>query len=235
MLDALAAGETDVHQLAALADARVRASREELEAALDGKLAAAQRLLLNQQLSRVRLLEQYSDELSAALQQLLQQHGNAIRRLCGVPGIAVCAAEQIIAEIGPEAGAFPSQRKVASWVGVCPGREESAGKSRSDATPHGNRPMRRILAQAAWAAVRTKDSFFQALFKRLLPRLGAQKAIWAVAHRLLRIIWIVLYRKVDYRELGPLAFQPASQQRRIRNMIRELASYGYQLTGPQPA
>jgi hypothetical protein len=95
--------------------------------------------------------------------------------------------------------------------------------------------MRRILAQSAWAAARTKNSFFQLLFKRLVPRLGTQKAIWAVAHRLLRIVWIVLHRKVDYREMGPLAFQPASQQRRVRNMIRELASYGYQVTGPQSA
>ena len=235
MLDALAAGEADAQRLAALADARVRTSREELEAALEGRLAASQRLLLKQQLSRVRLLEQYMEELSAALQQLMQKHGEAITRLCGIPGLAVCAAEQVIAEIGPEAAAFASERKLASWVGACPGREESAGRSHSDATPHGNRPMRRILAQAAWAAVRTKNSFFQILFKRLVPRLGPQKAIWAVAHRLLRIIWIVLHRKGDYREMGPLAFQPASQQRRIRNMIRELASYGYQVTGPQPA
>jgi transposase len=235
MLDALAAGETDAQALAALADARVRASNEELEAALEGTLSLTQRLVLKQQLNRVRLLEQFIEELSSLLQESLQKHREAITRLCAVPGIAVCAAEQMVAELGPEAAAFASERRVASWVGVCPGREESAGKSRSNATPPGNRSMRRILAQSAWAAVRTKNSFFQLLFKRLVPRLGTQKAIWAVAHRLLRIVWIVLHRKVDYREMGPLAFQPASQQRRVRNMIRELASCGYQVTGPDPA
>jgi len=235
MLEALAGGETDRVRLSALADARVRASCEELQAALDGHMTVCQRVLLNQQLSRVKLLEQYIDALSGMLQQCLESHRDAVARLCQIPGIAVCAAEQIIAEIGPEAKAFSSDRKLASWVGICPGREESAGKSRSNACPHGNRPMRRILAQAAWAAVRTKDSFFQHLFKRLVPRLGVQKAVWAVAHRMLRIVWIVLHRGVYYKELGPLALQPASQQRRIRHMIRELASYGFQIAAPQPA
>ena len=123
----------------------MRASNEELEAALEGTLSLTQRLVLKQQLNRVRLLEQFIEELSSLLQESLQKHREAITRLCAVPGIAVCAAEQIVAELGPEAAAFASERRVASWVGVCPGREESASKSRSNATPPGNRSMRRIL------------------------------------------------------------------------------------------
>lgn len=161
ILEAVAAGETDAAVLAALADARVRASSEELRAALNGRMSARQRLLLRQHLLRIRILEQCIEELSQTLQECLHEHGPVIARLCQIPGIGVCAAEQIIAEVGPEAASFPEARKLASWVGVCPGREESAGHSRSDACPRGSRPMRRILAQAAWASVRTKDSYFQ--------------------------------------------------------------------------
>jgi transposase len=94
-----------------------------------------------------------------------------------VPGLGLDSAQQIIAEIGPEAASSPSAGQVASWVGVCPGREESAGESHSNRSPKGNRPMRRLLNQVAWAAVRTKGSYFQNLFRRLLVRKGAKVAI----------------------------------------------------------
>jgi transposase len=232
ILKALAAGESDALRLAALADARVQASQQELAAALSGQMTSLQRLLLNQQLNTLELLERQIDELSQTLAQCLEEHGEAVRRLCEIPGIGLCAAEQIIAELGATAATFPTPCQLASWVGVCPGRQESAGVSRSNASPRGNRPLRRLLAQGAWGAVRTKDSFFQVLFRRLVPRLGIQKAIWALAHRLLHVIWIVLHRRADYHELGPAALQPESQQRRIRKMVRELSSFGYQILAP---
>jgi transposase len=211
-----------------------RASREELAAALTGSRTPLQCLLLRQQLRSVELLESHLEELSAALQVCLKEHRESVHRLCEIPGIGLCAAEQIVAELGPTAATFPSAPQAASWVGLCPGRQESAGVSRSHASPKGNRPLRRVLTQAAWAAVRTKGSFFQITFKRLVPRLGVQKAIWAVAHRLLRIVWIVLHRRTPYREIGPAALHPQALQRRIRKMIRELGQLGYQVT-PTPA
>ena len=232
MLRALAAGESDPLRLAKLADARVQASQQELAAALSGQMTSLQRIVLNQQLNTIALLEEQIEELSRALVQCLEEHQEAVRRLCGVPGIGLSAAEQIIAELGVTAATFPTPEQLASWVGACPGRQESAGVSRSNASPRGNRPLRRLLAQSAWAAVRTKDSFFQVMFRRLVPRLGIQKAIWAVAHRLLRVIWIVLHRQAEYRELGPAALQPQSQQRRIRKMVRELSSLGYHILAP---
>jgi len=119
-----------------------------------------------------------------------------------VPGYGVDSAQQVIAEIGPQAATFPSPAQLASWVGVCPGREESAEVSKSNRCPKGNRQMRRILAQVAQAAARTKGSIFQGLYRRLLPRLGHGKAIWALAHRLCRLTWKILHQGVEYKELG---------------------------------
>src|SRR5437588_11280024 len=130
----------------------------------------------------------------------------AVARLCRVRGGRRDAAHQILAELGPTAAAFPSAPQACSWVGACPGREESAGQSTSNRAPKGNRPMRRLLNQCASAAVKTKDSFFQHLFRRLTPRLGVKKAIWAVAHRLLKIIWKILHQGVEYVEHGPRGF-----------------------------
>jgi transposase len=232
MLAALAAGESDPERLASLADFRLRASKEELTAALTGHMTLCGRLLLKQNLEQIELLDRHMEELSQALADCLKQHWDAIERLCEIPGIGINAAEQIIAELGPAAATFPSPRHVASWIGVCPGRQESAGVSRADTSPKGNRPLRRVLTQVAWAAVRTKGSFFQALFRKLTPRLGTQKALWAVAHRLSHVLWIVLHRKEHYRELGPIALNPRSMQSRLRKMIRQLTSLGYAVVAP---
>jgi len=230
MLEALASGERNPEVLAALADSRLRASKEELVRALSGEMTRNQQLLLRQHLDQIAQIDRHAAELSAALAESLQQHRDAIEHLCEIPGIAVSAAEQIVAETGPCAATFPSPRHLASWIGLCPGRHESAGISRADTSPKGNRPLRRVLTQVAWAAVRTKNSFFQTLFRRLVPRLGTQKALWAVAHRLAHVIWIVLHRKQRYRELGPLATSSASLQIRIRRMIRQLRGFGYAVT-----
>ena len=234
MLKALSLGENDPATLAQLADPRVRATQEELAAALTGHMTALQRLLLRQDLSTIELLEQHMEEVSAELTRSLEQHTAAIERLCEIPGVGVSAAEQILAEVGPTAATFPTQAHLSSWAGLCPGREESAGVSQSNTCPKGNRSLRRILSQVAWSAVRMKNSFFQCLFRRLTPRLGVQKAIWAVAHRILRVIWIVLHRGESYRELGPLAGNPQHIQRKLRRMVRELTHFGYQILAPVP-
>lgn len=234
MLRALVAGQSNAQQLAALAVGRLRASEEELADALAGNLRAPHRLLLEQHLDRIEALERQAAKINQALEQALREHQQALARLCEVPGIAVNSAQQMIAEIGPQAASFPSPAQLASWVGVCPGREQSAGVSRSDASAKGNRSMRRILNQCAWAAARTKGSYFEALFRRLVPRLGVNKAIWAVAHRLLRLVWRILHLQEHYREQGPLAHDAASIQRRFRRLAKELIALGYtvQLTAP---
>jgi transposase len=157
----------------------------------------------------------------------LQSHQEPIARLCENPGLKEDAAEQIVPELGPEAAVFESAAKMASWIGVCPGREESAGESKSNRSPKGNRTMRRLLNQIAWCAVRTKDRFFKELFYRLVPRLGVHKAIWAVAHRIAKVIWKVLHDKVRYIERGPRVLDPQAVKRRVARLARQARQLGF--------
>jgi transposase len=233
MLRALANGTTDPMVIAELKDRRIRASTEELMDALNGKLGEAHRLILRQHLDRIEVIERQRLELEQHLMAETAAQVEIIQRLCAVPGINVMAAYHILAEIGPEANAFPSARQLASWAGVCPGRNESAEVSRSDRCAKGNRFVRSLLAQIAHAATRTKGSYWEDLLARLSKRLGLQKALWAVAHRMLRLIWKLLHDKVDYLERGPRAWDQARIQRRMRNLKRQFAALGYQVTFQQ--
>ena len=230
MLQAIADGETEPARLAALADRRLRATPEELCDALGAcaSLNPVYRKLLQMTLEELRLLEEQSVQLEREMAQLLREHQAAVQRLAEVPGLGVDSAQQIIAEVGASAETFPSAKHLASWVGVCPGAHESAGVNYSHRSPQGNRPMRRILSQAANAAVKTKGSVFQLAYRRLVPRLGHAQAIWAVAHRLCRLIWKILHQAVDYEERGPEVTRSRSK-RRIAKMIRDLRSLGYQV------
>jgi transposase len=140
----------------------------------------------------------------------------------------VDSAQQIIAEVGATAATFPSGKHLSSWVGASPGDEESAEVSQSHRSPKGNRHMRRILNQAANAAVKSKGTVFEIIYRRLVTRLGHNQTIGAIAHRLCRLIWIILHRDVRYEERGP-SVNARSRQRRTTRMIRELRSLGYRI------
>lgn len=230
ILQALAEGRKTAAEMAALADARVRATPEQLTAALEGNLDAVCRSLLQQALARWELMEKQEGALRQELSAQQQSWQAVVERLCGVPGIQVLAAQKIIAAVGPRAAAFPTAGHLASWVGVCPGREESAGISASQHCPKGHRPLRSLLAQLAWAAVRTKGSYFQEIFRRWVPRLGANKAVWAVAHKLIRIIWRILHEEDTYVERGALALDETSRQQKKRRLIRGLRKLGFTVT-----
>ena len=230
MLKALADGATDPAALAALADKRLRATAEQLSDALGActELSPIYRRLLRMFLEELQFLEQQICQLSQEMASLLGQYQDAVQRLAEVPGLGVDSAQQIIAEVGPTAATFLSQKQLSSWVGACPGDEQSAGVSKSHRSPKGNRAMRRILNQAANAAVKLKGSIFAILYCRLLPRLGHKQTIGAIAHRLCRLIWIILHAGVRYEEHGP-AVRDRSQRVRTAKMIRQLRSLGYQV------
>ena len=145
-------------------------------------------------LGELQLLEEQIRQLNQELATLLSQHEDAVARLAAVPGLGPDSAQQIIAEVGAKADSFPSAKHLASWVGACPGEEESAEQSKSHASPKGNRHMARIHNQAAKAAVNSKGTIFEILYRRLVPCLGYNQAIGAIAHRLCRLIWIILHR-----------------------------------------
>jgi len=228
MLKALAQGESDPEKLLALAANNLKASPEELKDALsEAPMAELSRKVLTMQLEELDLIDRHIAALSRELEEALRSQQEAVVRLCEMPGVREDAAWQMIAEIGPEAAVFDTPEQMASWIGVCPGREESAGESTSNRSPKGNRTMRRLLNQIAWGAVRTKDSFFQELFRRLIPRLGVHKAVWAVAHRIARLIWKVLHEKVHYIERGPLAMDALAMKRRVARLTRQMQKLGY--------
>jgi transposase len=230
MLRALAAGETDPAQLAALADAALRATPEQLEDALSAAriLSPMHREILGLSLARLDLIESQIQTLESLVAVGLRAHHDAVQRLAEVPGYGVDSAQQVIAEVGPAAASFPSPEQLSSWVGTCPGREESAEVSRNNRSPKGNRPMRRVLTQIANAAVKSKGSVFQNLYRKLVPRLGHNKAIWAIAHRLCRLTWKILHQGVRYIEFGNRT-NPRAVRKRAAKLLRELRSLGYQI------
>ena len=236
ILAAIAQGESDPEALAQLAHWRVRATPAMLQDALNVKqMRASHRQLLGFHLQRLALIESQIQSLDQALDQCLLPCREAVKRLMEIPGISQTAAHQIIAQVGPDARAFPSSAQLASWVGVCPGRTESAGVSRSDRSPKGNRPMRRVLAQVAHAAVKTKGSQFQKIFQNLVKRLGFSKAVWAVAHRVCKIVWKILHDNVHYSQ--PKKSSPETERRRANRLLNQLRSMGYlvQISKPEQA
>jgi transposase len=141
----------------------------------------------------------------------------------------VDSAQQIIAELGAQASTFPSAAELTSWVGTCPGKDESAEQNHSSRSAKGNKYLRRVLNQAAHAAVAKKGSHFQAVFRRLLPRLGYQSAIWAVAHRLCRVVWKILQEGVRFIEQGH-EVGPREKKKRAQMLARALRKLGYEVT-----
>ena len=230
MLRALADGETDPAALATLGDRRLHASQEQLCDALGAAtyLKSVYRRLVGMALDELELLERHMSQLDQEMASLLSSHQDAVQRLAEVPGLGVESAHQIIAEVGAAARTFPSEKHLASWIGVCPGEQESAGVSASNRSPMGNRFMRRLLNQCAHAAVKVKGSIFEIVFRRLLPRLGFKQAIWAIAHRLTRLIWKILHQGVRYEERGPAVSQK-SRSARTAKMIKELKNLGYRV------
>src|SRR5215510_5992671 len=164
---------------------------------------------------------------------LLRRREDQVQRLAEVPGLGADSAQQIIAEVGATAATFPSEKHLSSWVGACPGSEESAEVNNSGRSPHGNRHMRRILNQAANSAVKLKGSIFEILYRRYVPRLGHKHIIAIITHKLCRVIWKILQRGIRYEERGQ-EVSKASKQKRTRKMIQALRRLGYRIE-PSPS
>jgi transposase len=236
MLDALIQGIDDPAELASLGDGRLHASKEQLADALSGQLTKIQRIVLQLHLQQIDHIERQIADLDQALAAALAQHQDAIERLCEIPGVSVRTAQHIIAETGPRAEVFQSAGKLASWVAVCPGQQESAGVSVSSRSAKGNWMMRRTLSPTAWAAIATKGSEAQRRFRAWRPRLGTQKAAWAVAHYQIRVMWKVLHEGVRYRQPDTEALNHRSLVARAKRALTQLRKLGYDvsITPPQP-
>jgi transposase len=228
ILGALAGGETDPKRLAALADGHLKCTPKELVEALTGKAQAMHQQLLGLYLERLAVIDKQSEQLKTMVAAALENHHEGVVRLAEVPGFGADSAQQLIAEVGADADTFPSAAHLTSWVGTCPGQDESAEENHSSRSPKGNKYARRLLTEAAQAAVKTKGSHFQVVFRRLLPRLGYKQALWAIAHRLCRLVWKILHEGVRYVEQGVHRDFRAAK-RRAQVLVRTLRELGYKV------
>jgi transposase len=236
MLEALIAGETDPAKLADLARKRLREKIPALRLALQGRATEHHRFLLRMHLDHVTHLEELIARVGGRIEEALAPFAEAEERLQTIPGVSQRVAETVLAEVGPNMEQFPSAGHLASWAGLCPGNNESAGKRRSGRVTKGNRWLKRTLVQAAWAASHTKGTYLQAQYRRLAKRRGVKRALVAVGHTLLVIIYHVLKRGTTYAELGADFLERLEPARLTRQLVKRLEALGHKVTlEPRPA
>jgi transposase len=206
MLEALLAGERDVEALADLARGRLRTKRDQLKEALEGRRTAHQSFLLTEHLSTLEYLDEAIARVSREIAQRLTANQKAIALLDTIPGVGQPAAESLIAEIGSDLSRFPSAKYLASWAGMCPGNHESGGKRLSGKTGKGNRWLRQVLVEMAHVASKTKNTYLAAQYKRSAARRGKKRALIAVGHTVLTIVYTLLTRQQPYQVLGATYF-----------------------------
>jgi transposase len=229
MLAGLVHGETDPMLLAQLARGRMQHKRVELERALSARIGPHQRFLLQEQLALVDSVEASIQRVNDEIARRLQPHGDLFERLDEIPGIGPRIIQIVLAEIGPDVRRFPSAAHLASWAGLCPGNHESAGHQRTGRTRKGNPWLRTALVEAAQAAARVKSSYLGAQFRRLAARRGVKRALVAVAHSLLVIIYSLLTRGSTYADLGTGFFDQRDRQHTTTRLVARLQRLGYQV------
>ena len=197
----------------------------ELVEALNGRLRLHHRKMIRRHLEHITYLEKEIQELETEIERLIASYQEEMELLDTIPGINHDAAASIVAEIGTDMSHFPTDGHLASWSGVCPANHESNGKKKQKKNKRGNRGLKSVLCQCSWAAIRKKDSRIAAMYHRLVKRMGKQKAIMAVSHLLIRIIYVVLRDKVPYQELG--ADYLGSREKNVDYWIRKIKQMGY--------
>lgn len=230
MLQALVAGQDDPKKLAQLARGLLQKKIPALEQALQGRVTDHHRFLLGLLLDQVHGLDAMIARLNERITAQAAPRTETMQRLDTIPGVNRVVAEALVAEVGTDVAVFPTPEHLAAWAGLCPGQRESAGKSRGGQTRKGNRWLRRILVQAAWAASRKKDSYLQAHYRRLRGRRGHKRAIVAVAHTLLVIVYHVLQRQTTYADLGANYLDQLEPERLTRNLVKRLERLGHKVT-----
>jgi len=231
MIDALIAGQRDPAVLAEMAKGRMRSKIPELEDALAGRFNDHHALLCRTMLARIDQADATIDELTARIEELLDPHEAAVRLLVGIPGVSNRTAQVILAEIGTDMSRFPTPQHLASWAGMCPGNNESAGKHRSGRTRHGSKWLRVALVEAAHAAARSKDTYLAAHYYRIRSRRGPGRAAVAVGHSILVIIWHLLSTGETYTDLGGDYFDKRRTSTvHQKRLVAQLEALGHKVT-----
>ena len=230
MLDALVSGTTDPNVLADLARGVLRKKLPALREALEGRFDAEHALVVGQILAHIDFLDAAIARLSDAIEQQIAPLAPAVELLCTIPGVERRAAEVLIAETGGDTTAFPTAAHLASWAGVCPGNNESAGKRRSGRSRQGSKWLRGTLIEAARAAARTRDTYLNAQYRRVRARRGANRASLAVAHSLLVAVWHMLQTGETYHDPGGDYYTRHDPARTTRRLVAQLERLGHTVT-----
>jgi transposase len=231
MIEALIGGERDPQQLAQLAKGKLRDKTPDLVKALHGRFGQHHAVLLRMHLDHIDHLDATIAALDERIDELMVPFAETRELLCTIPGVAERVANVIIAETGGDMTRFPTAGHLASWAGLCPGNNESAGKRKTGKTRPGDVWLTNALTQAAWAASRSKDNFLKTRYWRLARRAGKNKALIAVAHQILVIVWHMLTTNTAYQDLGSDWYhKQADPQQRINRLVRELQALGHEVT-----
>jgi len=227
MLKAIVEGKRDAGWMADYAHGALRGKKKELELALDGSFTDNQRWLLDKELRQVEWLEAQVQVLEQEMERRVVPFAEPVRRLLTIPGIDRKTAWMIVAELGVDMSVFPDAKHLASWAGLCPGNRESGGKRMSGRTRKANRYVKRGMCQAAWAASHTKNTYLSAFYRRIQARKGPQKAVMALAHHLITVVYQVLARGEEYVELGGDYYDRRNQPKAVARLVGRLLKLGY--------
>jgi transposase len=231
MIEALIAGERNPHVLADMAKRRMRVKIPQLVEALTGRFGDHHAFLARQMLDRIDAINAAISQLNRRIEAECIPFGRQLELLCSIPGVNRRAAEVIIAEVGVDPSRFPTAAHLASWAGVCPGNNESAGKHKSGRTRPGDVWLKAALGEAAMAASRTKNTYLSARYRRITARRGNRRALLAVAHSILTAAWHLLTDDCGYHDLGGDHFlQRLDHTRQTRRLIGQLQQLGYTVT-----
>lgn len=235
MLQALAEGRDTAQEMAQLAKKQLRKKIPELELALEGKVEEHHRFLLSVQLYRLRAVEKDLTIVQQRIAEKVKPYEAEIALLDEIPGVDTALAAAIIAELGVDMTVFKNASQLASWAGVCPGNNESAGKRKSSRIPKGNVYLKTILIEAANAAAKAKGTYLRDKFYRLKTRRGYKRAAVAIAHKILVAIYHMFSHRVCYNELGNLYLDKLNKRHLTRNLLHRLERLGYAVTLQQTA
>jgi transposase len=234
ILTAIIAGETDPTKLASLRNPRLKTPPDELAKALRGKVTQHHRFLLQMHLDQIAAADRSVALLDSQIAEQTRPLAEEVRLLEDMPGMSRTSACVVLAEIGADMSRFPSQRHLVSFAGLCPGLNQSAGKSRSSKLKKGSNWLKTVMVNCAWAAARSKNTYARAQFHRLKTRRGAKKAVVAVAASMLTAIYFVLRDRTPYRDLGVSYFDRRDQTKIANRLRRRLESLGFSVQ-MQPA
>jgi transposase len=230
MLEALIRGEADPDKLADLAQGQLRGKIPELREALEGHVTEHHRYLLGLLWEELTSTERFLARIDARIQELTRPFGAEIERLREIPGLDRRTAEVLLAEVGTNMKVFPSAQHLASWAGMCPGNDQTAGKRRSGRTTKGSVWLRTALVQAAWGASHVKRSYLAAQYRRLAGRRDRKRALVTVAHSLLVIVYHLLQNRTQYEDLGPDYLDRLREKHLTRYLVRRLERLGHKVT-----